>query len=54
MVLGKWVGSRDGAVAKTSVNTNGLTGKKTLVYTPQISKLSYIDSNDVVFGRQRW
>ena len=42
---------RDGAVAKT-VNKNGLTAKKTSVYTPKASIQSYNDSNDVVFGRR--
>ena len=39
----------DGAVVK-AVNTNGLTAKKTSVYTPKASKPSYNDSNDVVLG----
>ena len=44
-----WKVGRDGAVVKT-VNANGLTAKKTSVYTPKASKPSYNDSNDVVLG----
>ena len=39
-----WKVGRDGAVVKT-VNTNGLTVKKTSVYTTKVSKPSYNDSN---------